>query len=155
MWAICWLVSQPSRPGTENFWFIALVALLTVAIPTIVSTSQIATTRRRWRSIQRVKLSIAKGCTTNDWHFVEWLLRDDWRGPPAGCSVRVHRLPDELGREPIAAAVRAGARGALRHPPARVRRAEHDRRQPGHHPARDRRGRRRGPEHYGRTARSP
>ena len=37
---IATFVSQPSLPGTENFWSIAFVAEFTVAIPTTVSTTQ-------------------------------------------------------------------------------------------------------------------
>ena len=38
--AIATFVSQPSLPGTENFWSIAFVAEFADAIPTTVSTTQ-------------------------------------------------------------------------------------------------------------------
>ncbi len=45
-WVIDTFVSQPSLPGTENFWSIALVAWFTVAIPTTVRTTQNNATNR-------------------------------------------------------------------------------------------------------------
>src|SRR5215207_4169856 len=54
------LVSQPSRPGTENFWSIAFVAAPEVAMPTTVTTIQRAAIRRRCASTQRVKVAITR-----------------------------------------------------------------------------------------------
>src|SRR4029077_8217524 len=52
--AICWLVTQPSLPGTENFCFSALVADPAEATPTSVSTTQKQTTSRLCASTARV-----------------------------------------------------------------------------------------------------
>ena len=57
--AICWLVSHPSLPGTENFCLSAFVAEPAEAIPTRVTTSQNPTTMRLCASTQRVILSIS------------------------------------------------------------------------------------------------
>ena len=43
---ISWLVSQPSRPGTENFWSRASDAGPAAPMPTSVSTTQARATRR-------------------------------------------------------------------------------------------------------------
>jgi len=53
--AIAWLVSQPSWPGTENFWSIAFVAAPAVAMPTTVRAIQKPATSLRWARIQQVK----------------------------------------------------------------------------------------------------
>jgi hypothetical protein len=47
-------VSQPSLPGTENFWSRALVAELADAIPTTVSAIQNNVTMRLWARTHRV-----------------------------------------------------------------------------------------------------
>ena len=52
--AIAMLVSQPSLPGTENFWSRAFVAEFADAIPTSVSTSQKTATVRLCARTQRV-----------------------------------------------------------------------------------------------------
>src|SRR5919201_1772317 len=153
MCAIWEFVSHPSRPGTENFWSIALTALLTVAIPMIVSTSQTATTRRRWRRVQRVNFSMETICITKDWYDVELVFNDARGRSSTGCSCGAHRFSHELGCCPLAPAVRKRARGALRPPPARVRRAQRDRGEPGDHAARHRRERRGRPQQEGGDAR--
>jgi hypothetical protein len=48
--------SQPSLPGTENFWFIALLAGPDAAPPTSVSTTQKPITKRLWRRTHDVML---------------------------------------------------------------------------------------------------
>src|ERR687886_323853 len=53
-WAIETLVSQPSLPGTVNFWFMALVAGPAAAMPAMVRTIQPRTTIRLWASTHRV-----------------------------------------------------------------------------------------------------
>jgi len=52
---ICWLVSQPSRPGTENFCFSAFVAEPAEAMPTSVISTQKMTTMRLCARTQRVR----------------------------------------------------------------------------------------------------
>ena len=48
------LVSQPSLPGTENFWSMAFVAAPESAMPPTVMRIQLTMTKRRWARTQRV-----------------------------------------------------------------------------------------------------
>ena len=56
---ICWFVTQPSLPGTENFCLRALVAGPAEAMPTSVRITQKMTTTRLCASTQRVMRVIA------------------------------------------------------------------------------------------------
>src|SRR5438128_6868567 len=83
--AICWLVTHPSLPGTENFCFSAFVADPAEAIPTSVIRTQKQTTSRLCASTTRVTRRIgpdaAKKCA------LRWLeLGEDEGAPPAGAG---------------------------------------------------------------------
>src|SRR5919201_1288509 len=102
-WAMVTFVSQPSLPGTENFWSIALVAELTEAIPTTVRATQKMATTRLCARTQRVRDDIGppeaeRSCEER---FVAQTIRRAYSGY---CDMRDPMAFDNPPPEPLASA---------------------------------------------------
>src|SRR5207247_8093832 len=63
--AICWLVTQPSLPGTENFCLSAFVAEPAEATPTRVTITQTTTMMRLCDRTQRVSGCMVAPCVVS------------------------------------------------------------------------------------------
>ena len=85
---ICWFVTQPSFPGTENFCLSALVAEPAEAMPISVSRTQKTTTMRLCARTQRVSGAIPILLSTPR---PSGPAHPERTTPETGCRVETHR----------------------------------------------------------------
>ena len=97
------LVSQPSLPGTENFWSSAFVAELTDAMPMMVRATQKSVTIRLCARTQRVSADIATDHYLFGQEIIDYGMADEYFDPGRLPALRRRRrgprpVPDEVER---------------------------------------------------------